>query len=109
MEINILTTPFILNVSINCYMIKTDESFILIGTGWENNRKVNEKELADAGCHPGDLKLILLTHGDFDHCGNAAYLRKKFGAKIAMSAEDSGMVEHGDMSGIEINRTFSLK
>jgi len=27
--------------------------------------------------------LIVLTHGDFDHIGNAAYLSKKFGAKIA--------------------------
>ena len=56
-----------------------------------------EKELESAGCNPGNLKLIVLTHGDFDHCGNAAYLRKKFGSPIAMHKDDSGMVEHGDM------------
>jgi glyoxylase-like metal-dependent hydrolase (beta-lactamase superfamily II) len=38
-----------------------------------------------------------LTHGDFGHCGNAAYLREKFGSQIAMHKDDSGMVEHGDM------------
>jgi glyoxylase-like metal-dependent hydrolase (beta-lactamase superfamily II) len=58
---------------------------------------VIEKELESADCYPGNLKLIVLTHGDFDHCGNAAYVRKKFGSKIAMHQCDSGMVEHGDM------------
>jgi len=58
---------------------------------------VIEKELESAGCYPGNLKLIVLTHGDFDHCGNAAYLCKKFGSQIAMHKDDSGMVEYGDM------------
>jgi glyoxylase-like metal-dependent hydrolase (beta-lactamase superfamily II) len=58
---------------------------------------VIEKELESVGCYPGSLKLIVLTHGDFDHCGNAAYLRKKFRSQIAMHKDDSGMVEHGDM------------
>ena len=41
--------------------------------------------------------MIVITHGDFDHIGNAAYLRQKFGAKIAMHADDVGMAERGDM------------
>ncbi len=62
-----------------------------------NQRNVIEQELERAGCHPGTLKLIILTHGDSDHCGNAAYLRQKFGATIAMHYDDLGMVERGDM------------
>ena len=83
--------------SVNCYLIETEAGFILIDTGCSNKRAELEKRLESAGCKPGDLKLIVLTHGDFDHTGNAAYLRKKFGAKIAMHHEDSGMVERGDM------------
>jgi len=83
--------------SVNCYLIETDAGFILIDTGCSNKRAELEKRLESAGCKPGDLKLIVLTHGDFDHTGNAAYLREKFGAKIAMHHEDSGMVERGDM------------
>jgi len=86
-----------LNVSINCYLVRTGNGYILIDTGRTNKRKLIEKELESAGCHPGNLKLIVLTHGDFDHSGNAAYLRKKFGTQIAMHKDDSGMVEHGDM------------
>jgi glyoxylase-like metal-dependent hydrolase (beta-lactamase superfamily II) len=53
--------------------------------------------LRSAGCQPGDLKLIVLTHGDFDHTGNAAYLRQKLGAPLAMHPCDFGMIERGDM------------
>ena len=97
LEINTLTTPFIFNVSVNCYLVRTGDGFILIDTGRTNKRGAIEKELESAGCQPGNLTLIVLTHGDFDHCGNAAYLRKKFGTQIAMHKDDSGMVERGDM------------
>ena len=96
LEINTLTTPF-LNVSVNCYLVRTGDGFVLIDTGRTNKRGAIEKELESAGCQPGNLRLIVLTHGDFDHCGNAAYLREKFGAHIAMHRDDSGMVERGDM------------
>ncbi|HWR70506.1 MAG TPA: MBL fold metallo-hydrolase, partial [Dehalococcoidia bacterium] len=56
---------------VNCYLIETDSGFVLIDTGASNRRKDIEKELESAGCKPGDLKLIILTHGDFDHMGNA--------------------------------------
>jgi len=62
---------------VNCYLIETDTGYILIDTGGSNKRTDLEKELESAGCQPGNLKLIVLTHGDFDHTGNAAYLRKK--------------------------------
>lgn len=83
--------------TVNCYLLKTDTGYILIDTGYSNNRIELEKELERAGCKPGNLNLIILTHGDFDHTGNAAYLREKFAAKIAMHYDDSGMSERGDM------------
>jgi len=83
--------------SVNCYLVETDTGYILIDTGGSNKRRELEGELESAGCKPGLLKLIVLTHGDFDHAGNATYLRKKFGTKIAMHYDDSGMVERGNM------------
>jgi hydroxyacylglutathione hydrolase len=83
--------------SVNCYLIETATGYVLIDTGCSNKRTGIEKELESAGCQPGNLKLIVITHGDFDHTGNAAYLRKKFGTKTAMHYDDSGMVERGNM------------
>jgi hydroxyacylglutathione hydrolase len=82
---------------VNCYLIETNTGYILIDTGCSNKRTNLEKELESAGCQPDNLKLIVLTHGDFDHTGNAAYLRRKFGTKVAMHYDDSGMVECGNM------------
>jgi glyoxylase-like metal-dependent hydrolase (beta-lactamase superfamily II) len=83
--------------SVNCYLVQTDTGFLPIDTGALNSRAAIDNELARAGCRPGDLKLIVLTHGDFDHMGNAAYLRETFGAPIAMHQDDAGMAERGDM------------
>ncbi|MBI5034454.1 MAG: MBL fold metallo-hydrolase [Chloroflexi bacterium] len=91
-----LSLPYKLG-TVNCYLIKTDTGYVLIDTGSSNSRAELEKELASTGCQPGNLKLIVITHGDFDHIGNAAFLRATFGAKIAMHYGDFGMAEHGDM------------
>ena len=107
MEINTLTTPFVFNVSVNCYLVRTSDGFILIDTGRTNKRGVIEKELEKAGCQPENLALIVLTHGDFDHCGNAAYLRKKFGTQIAMHKAILEWSNAETCYGIETNRIFS--
>lgn len=83
--------------TVNCYLVKTGGGFFLIDTGASNGRGQLQKELESAGCKPGDLKFIILTHGDFDHTGNAACLRQRFGARIAMHRDDAGMLERGDI------------
>jgi len=52
------------------------------------------------------LKLILVTHGDFDHTGNCAYLRRKYGCTIAMHKDDVAMVEKEDFFWNRENRTI---
>lgn len=91
-----LSLPYRLG-SVNCYLVKTAAGYILIDTGSTNQRAVLEQALLTAGCQPGQLQLIILTHGDFDHTGNAAYLRQKFNAPVALHSADLGMIERGDM------------
>lgn len=71
---------------------------MLVDTGLASGRGVLTAALESAGCTPGKLKLIVLTHGDLDHAGNCAFLREVYGVKIAMHEGDSGMVENADMS-----------
>jgi glyoxylase-like metal-dependent hydrolase (beta-lactamase superfamily II) len=91
-----LPLPFKLS-HVYSHLVKTDRGFFLIDTGMTNARHQLEGALEHLCCQPGDLKLILLTHGDFDHTGNAAYLRRKFDTRIAMHEGDVGMLENGDM------------
>lgn len=95
-EIRRIAAPFFLTMKVNCYLVKTDAGFILIDSGMPRARQTIESAIRAAGCQPGDLKLIALTHGDVDHCGNAAYFRQTFDAPIALHAADRGMVEDGD-------------
>ena len=100
MEIKIQTIKLAMPMgmgSVNCYLLQVETGFILIDTGNSSNRKALLQELEKTGCQPGLLKLVILTHGDFDHTGNAANLRSSRGARLAMHPGDVDMVEKGDM------------
>ena len=97
-EVQIIRLPMPLRMGmVNCYLIDSGDVFALIDTGPSRARSVLDRELRERGCTPGSLGLIILTHGDFDHIGNAAHVRSAFGARIIMHADDAGMAERGDM------------
>jgi glyoxylase-like metal-dependent hydrolase (beta-lactamase superfamily II) len=83
---------------VNAYLLHQNDDFIMIDTGYSGNRKKLILALEEAGCKRGHLKLIVLTHADGDHIGNASYLREEYGSKIAMSKADSTMAETGDQT-----------
>jgi len=90
----------------NCYLIKKDDNYILVDTSLKSKRKKLQKKLLDLGCTVGKLKLIILTHGDFDHTGNAHYLKSIYNCPIAIHKEDSIVTEVGNMF---INKTNNNK
>lgn len=85
------------NSIVNCYLLKADTGFVFIDTGVSLQRGTLKKTLEQAGCTPGDLKLIVITHADFDHTGNCAWLRKHYGAVIAIHRDEAAAVETGRM------------
>jgi hydroxyacylglutathione hydrolase len=84
--------------SVNCYLLRAGVGFVLVDSSKPEKRAELEAALTGAGCVPGTLNLIGLTHGDYDHAGNAAYLREKYKTKIAIHRDDSERVERGDWS-----------
>lgn len=82
---------------VNSYLVRRDGNFLLIDTGGSNGRKRLLQALENAGCTPGRLSIIILTHGDFDHTGNAAHVRAVYGAKIGIHRADAAMGESADM------------
>jgi hydroxyacylglutathione hydrolase len=81
---------------VNAYLLQTEAGFLLVDTGPANQRAKLESELDAAGCRPGNLKLIIVTHGDSNHVGNCAWLRQRYAAKIAMHRDEVGAVQTGD-------------
>ena len=85
------------NKIVNCYLLRTDAGYVMVDTGVSFLRGALKKALKNSGCMPGDLKLVIITHGDYDHTGNGAFLQKKYGVKIAIHRSEAGAVERGDM------------
>ncbi len=91
-KLHILSLGFV-----NAYLLESDAGFILVDTGVPSQNSKIVNLLARHGCRPGQLKLIILTHGDPDHVGNALSLGQEFGSPIAMHQDDFPMVESGIM------------
>jgi len=84
--------------TINCYLLKSEAGYLLIDTSFPNQHAALVSELEAGGCRPGNLKLIVITHADLDHVGNAASLRREFGAQIAVHQEEVSAVAGGSMT-----------
>jgi glyoxylase-like metal-dependent hydrolase (beta-lactamase superfamily II) len=80
---------------VNAFLAKVKGGFILIDTGLSMFWEKLESELIAAGCFPDKIKLVIITHGDFDHTGNCLKLQEKYKLKIAMHKDDSAMAENG--------------
>ena len=77
----------------NCYLLSGEGGSILIDTCNFNNGQGILKRVIDK-----NVKLILLTHGHFDHVGSAQYLAKRLNVPIAMSEKDVPIISKGEES-----------
>ncbi len=87
-----------IDMGVNCYLVDGDSGHVLIDTGFPSKRDKLDAALEAAGCWTDGIRLIILTHGDVDHAGNGAHLRRTHGAPIAIHRDDAEMVRRGDMS-----------
>lgn len=82
---------------VNAYLVSAADGFVLVDTGRRGTRNRLLEALAANGCDPSSLRLIVLTHGDTDHAGSCAYLRREWGVRVAMHTADVPMVSAGTM------------
>lgn len=76
----------------SCYLVAIKDGFILVDTGTPPTRPALEKGLAESGCVPGKLKLVLLTNGLMDSTGNGGWVREKYAAQTAVHAQDAAIM-----------------
>lgn len=77
-----------------CYIIK-DRGAILVDGGTFNEVGSFPKILLKNNLFANEIKLIILTHGDFDHVGGCKELKELTGADVAIHENDRNNLEQG--------------
>jgi glyoxylase-like metal-dependent hydrolase (beta-lactamase superfamily II) len=86
---------FILKFDFNrCYILRGKQT-IMIDGGPPGKKASFVKQLKKFGIEPHEIKLIILTHGDFDHVGSAKDFKEVTGAHLAIHEKDRKNLEEG--------------
>ena len=85
-------TKVVVNGFANTYIVEGDNGAILIDTGLPGGEKAILEKCREKNI---SLKLILMTHGHFDHMGSAAALKNATSAPLAIHTEDAEALRTG--------------
>jgi glyoxylase-like metal-dependent hydrolase (beta-lactamase superfamily II) len=77
----------------NIFLLTSKKGMILIDAGWPGFEDRVVRLLHQL--HRTDLRLIIITHGHFDHYGSAAAIRRLTGAVIAIHKLDESFMAFG--------------
>jgi glyoxylase-like metal-dependent hydrolase (beta-lactamase superfamily II) len=80
---------------INTYLVRGDNGYLLIDTGWNTKEALNslKKQLADNGVDGQEITRIVVTHVHPDHYGLAGKLKNLFGATLAFHHLEKDFIE----------------
>jgi len=77
------------------YLITTKEGNILINTGINDSAPAIRANIESLGLKFSDVKLLLATHGHWDHVGALAEIKQLTGAQMLMHEGDVDLLESG--------------
>lgn len=75
------------------HLIDTDEGLLLIDAGFPHTVHMLTDSIYRLGFEPKDIKMILHTHGHFDHFGASASYRRLYGCSLAISRTDGELLK----------------
>lgn len=79
-----------------CYVIQ-DQGAIMIDGGFPGKASAFRKAIAQTPVEPGEIQLLVLTHGHFDHVGSAKEIGEITGARVAIHRAEKEWVERALM------------
>lgn len=80
---------------VGAYLIETSDGLILIDAGYEDTTPLVLNNLSALGFAPSDVRIILNTHGHFDHAAGLAALKRATGARLYASAAEAALLRRG--------------
>jgi len=77
------------------YLIVTPQGNILINSNLESSPPLIKKSIESLGFKFSDTKILLISHGHYDHCAGSAEIKRLTGAKYEVMDRDVPVVEAG--------------
>lgn len=77
------------------YLLTTKDGSILINTGVNDSAPMIRSNVEKLGFKFSDIKLLLATHGHWDHVGAMAEIKRLTGARMLMHEGDADLLETG--------------
>lgn len=73
---------------VSMWVLETSDGLVLIDTLYGDWIEHGLDGLRALGLDPADVKIVLATHGHFDHAGGIAFFKNELGAQIGMTEAD---------------------
>lgn len=80
------------------YLITTTDGHILINTGVAGSVPMIRSSIESLGFRSADIKILLATHGHWDHVAGMAEIKRLTGARMLMHEGDVAILEDGGNS-----------
>jgi len=77
------------------YLVATPEGHILINSNLEANVPMIRSSVESLGFKFNDIKVLLISHGHWDHCAGSAAIKQLTGAKYMVMEGDVDVIESG--------------
>lgn len=77
------------------YLLVTPAGDILINSNLASSPPQIRKSVEALGFHWRDIKILLISHGHYDHCAGSAEILRQTHAKYEVMAQDVSVVESG--------------
>jgi metallo-beta-lactamase class B len=81
---------------LSALLITGDAGHVLLDAGLPQSAAVIDTNIRTLGFKTEDVKLILISHGHFDHAGGANALQRHTGATVAASASTADALRRGE-------------
>jgi metallo-beta-lactamase class B len=83
------------SADLSAYLFTSGEGHILIDAPLEENVDLVLRNVEKVGFEPRDIKILIASHGHFDHTGGMATMLERTGAELLLSPEEAKLVGAG--------------
>lgn len=101
-------TYYVGSEGLTAFLITTPKGHVLLDVGVPANAEMVEKNIETLGFKVRDIKILLNSHGHFDHSGGLAKLKADSGAQLVSSEGEVYALEKGVYPGSENNRGMNF-